>query len=78
MSPIQSLFDFSETEMIAGVARTRSWNWWDPWPENLTRRQSVILQISRDKRALEEEEDVEWKVFFAERIAAYQEDLRRE
>ncbi len=49
-----------------------SWQWHDAWPDGLTHRQYLIMQIARDMRALDEELDDDMKAFFAERIAAYQ------
>lgn len=55
-----------------------TWNWWDPWPADLSRREQLIWQIRRDRRALLEEEDEEWwSEFYADRIVAYQNDVKQ-
>jgi hypothetical protein len=76
----QDLFSFDEPEEpanpVAAVNTSYSWEWWDPWPENLTQRQQVMYQISRDMRAFAEASDDEERLFFADRVAAYQDFVR--
>lgn len=76
----QDLFNFdddTESQSEPPAAPKYSWNWWDPWPDGLTDRQYLILQIARDMRALEEETDPEYEDFYALRILAYREDVKK-
>jgi hypothetical protein len=60
-------------------AAVYDWNWWDPWPDGLSDRQQMILQIRRDLRALEECEecDEDERDFFAQRIAGFRALLKQ-
>ena len=85
----QDYFSFDEPEAIAmapaeepvepaAESSEPRWNWWDPWPADLTRREQYIWQIRRDRRALMEETDDEWWMdFYASRIVAFQEELKK-
>lgn len=83
----QELFDFSDDlskpnplpalELsLEPAQKTYSWSWGDAWPDGLTHRQYLVMQIVRDKRALEEETDPEYQEFFTNRISAYQQTVR--
>lgn len=88
----QDYFDFGEPaaisagplpaaeEPVAELAESSEpkWNWWDPWPADLTRREQYFWQIRRDRRALLEETDDEWWMdFYASRIVAFQEEIKK-
>ena len=74
----QGLFDL-DGDSTPEPARpyVTTWDWWTPWPDNLSVRNQLLYQIRRDMRAFAEEEDDWWRLFFADRIALFQEEVKR-
>lgn len=80
----QAFFNFDDEEPPASPPPVRApapvqkvtWEWWDPWPEGLSKREQARYQIARDMRAFAEEDDPEMQLFFADRIASFQEWIK--
>lgn len=52
--------------------RAYAWNWWDPWPDNLSQREGYLRQIKRDLRAHEETGEA----FYLERVESFRAALK--
>jgi hypothetical protein len=52
------------------------WEWWDPWPADISVKDQYLLQIKRDMRGVEECEEEDERVFLQQRIESYRETLR--
>lgn len=76
MKSEQVFFSFDdEPEAPAPAVPHYSWNWWDPWPANLSLRECFRRQIARDRRAIEEGYEDE-TLLFRDRIASLEADLK--